>query len=110
LHTDFESKKGHLALRKGSAVFKFCAHCGEMLRSDSKLLGEHCDNNHKDSERTWLDYKDWPKDCKFKNFEAFLGDPSTRFDVLPGREKKIGGRPRKHPNAAKQSKELKRVQ
>ena len=69
-----------------------------MIRGYQYNLETHNGRNHEGHPYEWLWYGEYPINCKWKNFDKYLKDPSVRLVALPGRKINLGGRPSRSLN------------
>ena len=71
--------KGHLSIKIGGIIYKFCGGCADRLRGDKAERIRHCNRNHEGEQFDFLKLNEWPKDCKWKNFMDYRSDPTIEL-------------------------------
>ena len=79
VHNDFVKRHGHLSIKTGSTIYKFCSGCSHKLKGDQVELKKHCDRNPECEQYEFLKFNEWPKSCKWKNFMEYRSDPNVEL-------------------------------
>ena len=73
--------------------WKFCCECGYTFRNEKKLLKDHYLNQHNSNDPEYLSFKEYPKNCRYSNFEEYLDNPNLKLIEIDPDKKNKGGRP-----------------
>ena len=91
----FKNHKTHLSIKYKGVPYKFCKECGFLFRNESKRLKDHYLNQHNSSYPEYLLFDEYPKNCRYSNFEEYLNDPTINLISTQPILCNKGGRPRK---------------